>query len=65
MWNVSPHSGRLRLNILGPSDHNVDNWVAKGYGYGSRQVRLAGVNEPLQRLMRLATECSLTGNRSR
>jgi hypothetical protein len=36
MWNVSPYvevgSGS---NILGPSDHNVDNWVAKGYGYGS------------------------------
>ncbi|KKG10339.1 hypothetical protein EO98_13560 [Methanosarcina sp. 2.H.T.1A.6] len=36
MWNVSPYvevgSG---TNILGPSDHSVDNWVAKGYGYGS------------------------------
>ncbi len=36
MWNVSPYiqvgSG---TNILGPSDHNVVNWVAKGYGYGS------------------------------
>ena len=36
MWNVSPYiqvgSG---TNILGPSDHNVANWVAKGYGYGS------------------------------
>jgi hypothetical protein len=36
MWNVSPYvqvgSGS---NILGPSDHNVNNWVAKGYGYGS------------------------------
>jgi hypothetical protein len=36
MWNVSPYvqvgSGS---NILGPSDHNVENWVAKGYGYGS------------------------------
>ena len=36
MWNVSPYiqvgSGS---NILGPSDRNVENWVAKGYGYGS------------------------------
>ena len=36
MWNVSPYievgSGS---NILGPSDHSVENWVAKGYGYGS------------------------------
>ena len=36
MWNVSPYvqvgSGS---NILGPSDRSVDNWVAKGYGYGS------------------------------
>ncbi|TFH04859.1 MAG: DNRLRE domain-containing protein, partial [Methanosarcina sp.] len=36
MWNVSPYievgSG---TNILGPSDHSVENWVAKGYGYGS------------------------------
>ncbi|MDY9927051.1 right-handed parallel beta-helix repeat-containing protein [Methanosarcina sp.] len=36
MWNVSPYvevgSGS---NILGPSDHNVENWVAQGYGYGS------------------------------
>jgi hypothetical protein len=36
MWGVSPYvqvgSGS---NTLGPSDHNVDNWVAKGYGYGS------------------------------
>ncbi|MDI9394152.1 MAG: disaggregatase related repeat-containing protein [Euryarchaeota archaeon] len=36
MWNVSPYikvgSGS---NILGPSDRNVANWVAKGYGYGS------------------------------
>ncbi|WP_048170518.1 disaggregatase related repeat-containing protein [Methanosarcina sp. 2.H.A.1B.4] len=36
MWNVSPYvevgSG---TNILGPSDRSVENWVAKGYGYGS------------------------------
>ena len=36
MWNVSPYievgSGS---NTLGPSDHSVENWVAKGYGYGS------------------------------
>ena len=36
MWNVSPYvevgSGS---NILGPSDRSVENWVAKGYGYGS------------------------------
>ena len=36
MWGVSPYiqvgSGS---NTLGPSDHNVDNWVSKGYGYGS------------------------------
>ena len=36
MWAVSPYvmvgSGS---NILGPSDHSVENWVAKGYGYGS------------------------------
>jgi len=36
MWNVSPYvevgSG---TNILGPSDHSVENWVAEGYGYGS------------------------------
>ncbi|WP_048174139.1 disaggregatase related repeat-containing protein [Methanosarcina siciliae] len=36
MWNVSPYvevgSG---TNTLGPSDHSVENWVAKGYGYGS------------------------------
>lgn len=36
MWNVSPYiqvgSGS---NTLDPSDHNVDNWVAKGYGHGS------------------------------
>jgi uncharacterized membrane protein len=36
MWNVSPYiqvgSGS---NTLGPSDHSVANWVAKGYGYGS------------------------------
>jgi len=36
MWAVSPYvmigSGS---NILEPSDHSVENWVAKGYGYGS------------------------------
>jgi PKD repeat protein len=36
MWNVSPYiqvgSG---TNILGPSDHNVANWMGKGYGYNS------------------------------
>ncbi|RPJ77427.1 MAG: hypothetical protein EHM20_06240, partial [Alphaproteobacteria bacterium] len=36
MWAVSPYiqigSGS---NILGPSDRNVESWVAKGYGYGS------------------------------
>jgi polygalacturonase len=37
MWNVSPYS-EIPLgtgNILGPSDRNVANWVARGYGYGS------------------------------
>ncbi len=37
MWNVSPYIeiGSGPGNILGPSDHNVANWVARGYGYGS------------------------------
>jgi parallel beta-helix repeat protein len=37
MWNVSPYIeiGSGIGNILGPSDHNVANWVARGYGYGS------------------------------
>ncbi len=37
MWNVSPYMkiGDKDKNLLGPTDHNVSNWVAKGYGYGS------------------------------
>ncbi|AKB20755.1 hypothetical protein MSWH1_0484 [Methanosarcina sp. WH1] len=46
MWNVSPYievgSG---TNILGPSDHSVENWVAKGYGYGSIGNSLTAVTE--------------------
>ena len=36
MWAVKPYSQiKIGANILGSEDHNVDNWVAKGYGYGS------------------------------
>ena len=37
MWNVSSYMqiGDEDKNIVGPSDHSVSNWVAKGYGYGS------------------------------
>jgi Pectate lyase superfamily protein len=36
LWNVGPISmGSGSGNIINPSDRSVDNWVAKGYGYGS------------------------------
>jgi PKD repeat protein len=36
LWNVGPISmGSGSGNIINPSDQNVANWVAKGYGYGS------------------------------
>jgi hypothetical protein len=36
LWKVGPISiGSGSGNIVNPSDKNVANWVAKGYGYGS------------------------------
>jgi len=36
LWNVGGISmGSGSGNIINPSDQNVDNWVEKGYGYGS------------------------------
>jgi hypothetical protein len=45
MWNVSSYMqiGDKDKNILGPSDHNVSNWVAKGYGYGSININPATI----------------------
>jgi hypothetical protein len=36
LWNVGDvKMGKTSNNIINPSDKNVGNWVAKGYGYGS------------------------------
>ena len=36
LWNVGSIAfGTSSNNIINPSDKNVANWVAKGYGYGS------------------------------
>jgi PKD repeat protein len=36
LWNVGSIAfGTSSNNIINPSDRNVANWVAKGYGYGS------------------------------
>ena len=40
MWNISSYMqiGSGDNNTLGPSDQNVSNWVAQGYGYGSINI---------------------------
>jgi hypothetical protein len=45
VWNVSSYmqKGDEDKNILGPSDHTVSNWVAKGYGYGSININPATI----------------------